>query len=578
MSDNIEKSDTFNQLVTQITDSERSDLLEKMKLGLNSLSSDTISDAFEYNDKVISIEEKLNEESIFTKFFLWLKSLFGGCTIKEAYNEFLIDHLYHKLNRNYPGLLDYKNGYLTNGFYNYIYELKEVADFFSPYVNAMEADEGSFYVFLGSFVVPEITNEMNTDANPLNIPMTKDVSGALRTSMINKMNEILKSILPEKKSYMYSCVLGLEWLWQFVNLPFQKILNSFIVLGDTHVCKYESILTELSTFSRLMCNPKIVTDEMIQALYVFTAGTISNKENSEGEMISMPTGENKEQQFINKAKSNISIIMSFIKNVPFRLINQIVYSNVEWQPSPFGGAEDWFVKYKKQWKKLFDDKWEAWVKEKKKNELKVRLKSLFSIEEFPMLPIRPWKKVGDGIPFHFEYAAGFLYWFMHERYAIVSLPLKILSFEGVFVNKDNRAEFANTLNDLAQIQDDFEKTVANLASNGQYGGLFEKYALNNLRNHATQTKLNSIMLSIESVVQDIKTRFCNDCRIAFSVVLGVIGDKKKDTRYDGIQNAITIQGANNAKFKKDLLDSATTFSNCLDFIRDLETLDLPGSL
>ena len=565
------KSGTFDRLVSSISDAERKVLLEKM----HTLSGDPETQALDSDDKespedIVSLEDKLKSESFFYRFFLWLRSVFSNSTKEELYNQDKVAALYKQIDHSFPGLVDYKEGYLLSVFYQKLTELKKAIEFFRPYLDLAYENLGVFYVFLGSIICPEVTQEMDSQVDPYQLPLSREVTGELRTSFLRKIDDILKNIPSHRRSYMYSCVTTIEWFYQFLKLPFDRFLNSFSQGGiDTYCCKFEIISNEISNFARILCNGGIVPEEVLTSLYLFSSNKIvpsdSEAKDDDGRM----------KEFMDKATGNISMIHMFVKTVPLKQIARIAFNNVQWQPDNFSGAEDWFMKYKDQWKKMFEEKWNLWLRDKKKEAIHEQLEHVFGIDDFPLMPNRPWSLMWEGIPFHFEYTTGFIHWFMDKKYNEVIQPLKLLLLEGAFINKDNRQEFANTLNDLGEIYQEALKLSEDLSPKGQIGLVFDKIASNHLRTLQAQSKIESTMLNVESIAQSMKNSFCEDCRSIKRIVDGALGNKQ-DTRYDGVSNITTIKGAGNDRFQTNLMDSRDVFVSALDTLKELEPIDLPG--
>ncbi|MBP5403362.1 MAG: hypothetical protein J6Y36_09420 [Treponema sp.] len=565
------KSGTFDRLVSSISDAERKVLLEKM----HTLSGDPETQALDSDDKespedIVSLEDKLKSESFFYRFFLWLRSVFSNSTKEELYNQDKVAALYKQIDHSFPGLVDYKEGYLLSVFYQKLTELKKAIEFFRPYLDLAYENLGVFYVFLGSIICPEVTQEMDSQVDPYQLPLSREVTGELRTSFLRKIDDILKNIPSHRRSYMYSCVTTIEWFYQFLKLPFDRFLNSFSQGGiDTYCCKFEIISNEISNFARILCNGGIVPEEVLTSLYLFSSNKIvpsdSEAKDDDGRM----------KEFMDKATGNISMIHMFVKTVPLKQIARIAFNNVQWQPDNFSGAEDWFMKYKDQWKKMFEEKWNLWLRDKKKEAIHEQLEHVFGIDDFPLMPNRPWSLMWEGIPFHFEYTTGFIHWFMDKKYNEVIQPLKLLLLEGAFINKDNRQEFANTLNDLGEIYQEALKLSEDLSPKGQIGLVFDKIASNHLRTLQAQSKIESTMLNVESIAQSMKNSFCEDCRSIKRIVDGALGNKQ-DTRYDGVSNITTIKGAGNDRFQTSLMDSRDVFVSALDTLKELEPIDLPG--
>ncbi|MCR5046896.1 MAG: DUF5312 domain-containing protein [Treponema sp.] len=564
---------TFEKLVSLISDDERKALLEKMRPlegDPDARSLESVKDPSMNADEIV-LEESLKQESIFYRFILWLRSILTSTSAEQLYNDDKIMSLFRKINRDYPGLIDYKGALLLTIFYEKLLELKKAADFFRPYVDAIYENIGAFYVFLGSFVVPEVTQRMNTEVDPMSLPLDREVTGELRSSFLRKMEEIIKEIPSHRRSYLYQCAVSVDWLSQFTKLPFERFISSFSNgLSDSPVARFESVTGELNAFAKILCNGNTLPSEALESVYLFSAKKMVPN-SSEGK-----DDDSRAKEFMDKATSHMAIIHIFINSVPLRYLNKVVYNNIQWQPDQFAGAEDWFARYKDQWKRLFDEQWNYWLKEKKRAGLNKRLKENFGIEKIPLLPIRPWANLWGGLDFHFENTAGFLLWFVSKKQNEVVEPLKTLLLEGQFVNKENRAEFANTLNDLAQISSrmyDFEEDLSN---NGQTGLVFEKLASEHLRSLAAQSKIDTLIIEKEAIVKATKNNFCNCARSVLNILNGIFAEKK-DTRYDGIQNLASIQGSQNANFRASLMKSQSVFFAALDVLKELEQIDMPNN-
>ncbi|MBR5965761.1 MAG: hypothetical protein IK015_06565 [Treponema sp.] len=564
---------TFERLVSLISEDERRDLLDKMR----PLEGDPESRSLEsdkdpsMNADEIVLEENLKQESLLYRFILWLRSILTSTSKEQLYNDDKIMALFRKLNHDYPGLIDYRGALLLGIFYEKLLELRKAADFFRPYLDAIYENIGGFYVFLGTVVAPEVTQRMNSEVDPMSLPLDREVTGELRASFLRKMEEVIKELPSHRRSYLYQCAVSVDWLYQFTKLPFERFVSGFSGgLSDSQVARFEAVTSELNAFSKILCNGKNMPTEAFESIFLFSAKKMVPASSEATDQ------DSRAKEFMDKANSFFSIIHMFINTVPLRYVNKVVYNNIQWQPEQFAGAEDWFAKYKDQWKKIFDEQWNAWLKEKKRVGLNKRLKEVFDIDGVPLLPDRPWAHMWGGIDFHYENTAGFLMWFVSKKLNEVVEPLKILLLEGQFVNKDNRAEFANTLNELSQISSRMYSFEEDISNKGQTGMVFEKLASEHLRTLAAQSKIDSLMLEKEAIVRATRNSFCDQARSVLNILNGVFGEKK-DTRYDGLHNMAAIQGSQNASFRESLQKSKTCFAAALDVLKELEQIDIPGN-
>ena len=116
---------TFERLVSLIGEDERKALLEKMR----PLEGDPDARALESGkdptmdaDEIV-LEENIKQESIFYRLILWLRSILTSTSKEQLYNDDKIMALFRKLNREYPGLLDYKGALLMGIFYEKLLEI-----------------------------------------------------------------------------------------------------------------------------------------------------------------------------------------------------------------------------------------------------------------------------------------------------------------------------------------------------------------------------------------------------------------------------------------------------------------------
>ena len=169
-----------------------------------------------------------------------------------------------------------------------------------------------------------------------------------------------------------------------------------------------------------------------------------------------------------------------------------------------------------------------------------------------------------------------MWWFVAKKQNEVTEPLKILLLEGQFINKDNRAEFANTLNELSMISSRMYDFEEDLSDKGQTGMVFEKLASDHLRTLAAQSKIDTLIIEKEAIIKSTKNSFCDQARSVLNILNGIFAEKK-DTRYDGIHNLASIQGSQNANFRASLEKSQKVFGAALDVLKELEQIDIPGN-
>ena len=150
---------SFDALVSGLSETERVTMLEKMKAAGADNSSLAVSDSSE-SAPPVPVEEQIKHEPFLFRVFLWIKSIFANTSMQVLYNEHRIAQIARSVEKNSPNLMDSKRNMLMSGFYDKLVELKLSADFFRPYMLLSEADENSFLVFLGSLIMSDIEEQI----------------------------------------------------------------------------------------------------------------------------------------------------------------------------------------------------------------------------------------------------------------------------------------------------------------------------------------------------------------------------------------------------------------------------------
>lgn len=559
---------SFDELVAGISSDERKYLLAKINQNREH-SFPLVQPAREETDS-FTLDIKLNSESFLYKLFLWIRSLISKKHKLEIYNDDLIRTLARKINKNHPGIVDMQNGLILSLFYEKLKELKNAADFFKPYFNIFNENPGKFYVFMSTFIAPEIASSINAEADPYSVPFEKEGTKEVRSSLLKKMEGILKDIPQKSRAVMYDAVKSLNWLKRFSELPYTHFLAQFTaIVSENYTCPFTNAQTDFNALANVLSDARSIPNEALEALFLFPqrkgGATVELDQDTEKSM----------REFLSKSAAGISMVQMFISTVPFFALGKVIFSDYDWQIETFGGAEDWFVKFKEEWKIVFDERWESWLRDRKKSQLADVLMEKFGILSFPELPYRPWTNLWGGVPFRCEMTGGFLYWFATVKYEEVMGVLNVLVLEGVFLNNDNRAEFSEAMNKFAEINHQVQLFGESLNEKGSVGSVFAKLIADHVRTLKGQNMVNSIILNAETSIRGWESSFCDCCRTIEKVLAGILDDEKNDKKYESIQNLMTIKGRENRAYRDNLQAEREVLLESRRILAEIEPLDLP---
>ena len=563
---------TFDSLVTEISDSEREIMLNKMKKGKTAEAAEPKlrNEAIDSDNAEDDLLVKLKQQSLLKQLWIWIKSALTNTPIEEVFNISLVATLAREIEKESPGIIKWKNRTLCNFFYEGLVQLKTAVEFFRPFIFEYEKDPSAFYVLLGYVIMPEIGKEIERQSDPYQYSFDKNVTKEMRNSLLTKMDRILDEIPSQKKSEMYASVRFLEWLLQFAKLPIGKIAAKFTDSADgVKECPFVIAKGDFSDLTKVMVNYTPITDEAVQTLFL-------NSERNTKFLGFESIDENASSaaDFQSDASTQFGVIRTFVQSVSFQKLSKVVFENSQYVPESYGGGEDWFIKFKNQWRALFDRRWNQWNRDYKKEKIKSKLLVYFELSTFPLFPFRPWEKVfGSGVPFHYDLTMGFICAFFRNEFKRYDVILEVIGVEGDFSLRENRIEFTDTMNLFATTGKDVEIFAEKLSSTGEYGVQLAKYEDGDDRSASSKDFIAVVMEEIEDEASTIIKNFGKACRSMSNLLAGILSEKI--TAYYGpLTNLMKIRGRENKAFREQLTSVKDGINHAYELIKEFESIDL----
>lgn len=556
----------FDRLVAGMTSEERSSMLEKINQDSVSVVQ-FVETENQVPEKSLSLHLRFKEESFFYRFFLWLRGIIEKRSSEKIYNEDVIASMARRLNRDHPGIVNHRNGLLDTVFYEHLKALKSAADFFKPYFAIIDDSPGDFYVFLSSFVAPELSEKINSEADPFSLDYSAEPTNDTRAMLLKNLDNILKNIDAGSKSDMYTAVSAVNWLRQFTRLPYIHFTSQFTNLtGSNYTCPYRNAVNDYAAFAAVFTNIIPVKSEVLEAMLMFSQKKDLTKNAQDKDI------ERTVKEFLSKTNQYFASIQSFISSVPILKTGKIINADYDWLPGNIEGVEAWFPNFRSHWRKIIDVRWGDWLRERKKKNLENYLKNDFGLSEFPVLTYRPWQALWMRVPFSCELTGGFMSWFSENAYDNMIQTLNEVMMEGVFVRNENRIEYSEGLNLFVQSVSQIRELTDRLAPEGEFGALFDEFATSRLRSFQVQNQIDSMMATTESEIKDSVRKFSKGSRMMDKCLNGILSDEK-DGVHDGLQNLGTIKGSQNRAWKDRLRNIWETLKKAQFYISELEPID-----
>ncbi len=514
-----------------------------------------------------NLQTKLQKESIFYKILLWIRALFAKSSMEQLYHEDVLAEIAKRVNRNHPGLLNHKIKIVDYIFYERLQNLKDAADFFKPYLIAMDENPGDFYVFIGSFAAPELTEKINQTVDPFSLSLPYDVTQETRNNLLRKLDDILMNMNPGTRTKIYNSISAINWLKCFVSIPYLHFLSQFTnISSDMFTCPYKNARVDFNILASVFANAIPIDNELLEALYLYSQKKILNDSVMEKSL------EKAVKEFMDKALSHFNAIQSFMDGVPVISMGRVINGSYDWSPENINGAESWFPNFRIQWKKVIDIRWTEWLREQKKENLAEALRRDFGLSEFPSMAYRPWLKLWTRVQFNCELTGGFLSWFATEKYNKIVLPLNDLAMEGIFIKGENRMEYSEGLNNFSNANTKMLYLIESLSPKGEIGGMFEEFSTSRVHTFQVQKQIDSSMEQIEKTVKECLKLFGKGARTIDKVFHGIF-DEDRDGIHESLQNLSSIKGHDNRHFRDSLIEIRTLLQKCVFYLAELEPID-----
>ena len=563
------KKNSFDRLVAGLSSEERNAMLSRLN-SKNSEGVEIYADTKKIDKFSGDLKLRLANESFFYRLVIWLRSFFSKTPAEKIYNDDVLLNLAKKINREHPGVINPQAQVLDSLFYERLSTLKQAADFFKPYLYKIQEDEGEFYVFLSSFVVSSLCDQINSRADPYNLPPNKEPDNETRTELLRNLDDVLKNMSAAVRGTMYSAVKSVQWLSKFVNLPFIHFISQFTDIRDgVFTCPYMNARVDFASFASVFDSGISVPNEVMESVFLF-----SQKKNLTGNYMTSDI-EDSVKKFMATATNHLTQIKMFLSVIPITTTGRIIFQDYNWLPETSGGGEDWFVKFRNQWRKVIETRWNDYLREQKKKLLSDALLQDFGLNDFPEFPVRPWAELWGGIPFGLELTGGYLAWYCRELYPADHDILNTLMMEGIFIKSENRTEFSDAFNQLSKAADTITNLVTRIDFKGDIGTVFEEAASSASRTFQAQNRIESLVKDIETEIKASALTFCNSIRILETIFKGIF-DEVKDGFHGTLQNMNSLKGHGNLNFKDSLKNTRKNLRQTLYYLSELEPIDLPA--
>jgi hypothetical protein len=472
-----------------------------------------------------------------------------------------MERIARQTEHKYPHLFNYADRELLFPLCEKIVTLKKPADYFYLFLVNTDKELGDFYIFLGTFFVPLVSDRFKNEVDPANFPFETENIQELRVTQLHKLNKILQSIDPGQRKYLYEAVTNISWLMQFCALPFTGFLAQFKNRKGTPLtCTFGAAANYVDKFAQILCNGRPLQPELFEALYLYKNHR-DFQETKESETDRGVT------DFILKATDQIKTIKNFMTDVPLEAMGMLIHDSLDWTPAPPENTEQWFSLFEDAWHRLFDRKWNVWLADRKRELTRKQLKASFALSSVPLLPYRPWVGGSGSVNFRYDCALGFLLYFFKTSFPGYMRVVEQMLMEGEFPHREFRSQVTDIVHALVNQERRMDALVKTLAPMGDLGITFAEMRVSVA---PVSKKFAATMQGIETEAAGILKIFLNNTQ----ALLEMAGKISKNLEEGESAKEIMISTQSDKQLLQRLQEIAQGLSSANRLLEQLTDLDV----
>jgi hypothetical protein len=228
-------------------------------------------------------------------------------------------------------------------------------------------------------------------------------------------------------------------------------------------------------------------------------------------------------------------------------------------------SDDWFTKFKLTWHKVFEREWETWINAQQRERALTQMRNFTGLENFPLLPFRPWTSLFPQKDCQYELSRGFLLYFFKTDFVKYVDLLEHILMTGTFPSRDYRSNLTDCMDDLLTQSRAIERLCNSLKPFGNLGIQFTEIASTPSMN---PRKIATLMQKVEDEARGIVENCKKSSRDLAGFVENIIDN------YTGSSSgpAIVVSGENPEAFIKNMEELRFTMATVYELLDKLENV------
>ncbi|TFG62012.1 MAG: hypothetical protein E4H36_09000 [Spirochaetales bacterium] len=555
----MQEQSAFDRLVETLNGTERRELLSKLSAPAGNFTESLASGEVPRAEPV-DISGAYHTSGFWIRIVIFIKSLLTGKDRLELFEEELLSVIAKDVERNYPGLIDYRMREFLPAFFEELDTLKTAAEALAvPLEQSYVLFRDDFIAFLaGIFLDYSQERLMNvTDPNRLAAGEKSGDEKEIRENLDLKLEEVILDIPKEERGRMFEQSKALFLLKEIVFFPYGECLKKsygMLSLGDLE--------TALKRLASLLRSFRVPPDRRtMNALFLFYFREELQEEDS--------GVEEKLKRLLDKSAGFVHRIKDFNRKIPLEKLLKLLTRDINFEPEIIKGGEDWFVLYKQFWKRRLSQVLSVFFSRRKKKQLYREAAALVKLEDLPELKFYNSRTNEYGVSFTYEYSLSFILAFLKNEFnPEMNQLLKLILIDGQFYKEENRNEFTDAYNGMLRLSDQLEALDQSLSPEGTFGRSLAQTAKEIVSLPLRKKRLSSILTAPEKDALDITDRMLKFgdslMKVVYGILYGEVGGK-----YDTLSNRVHLGGKENRNILKSLAGMLEKLSVIVKLLKEI---------
>jgi len=563
-------NDTLNRLVSQMSVEERLALLDRIREN-STISLEPLYVQGEEDAQRVSFEEQYKRLPWFVRLFYRLVGIFTGKAAAKVYENGRMLLMARKIEASAPGVFDYQQNRLLDGFFVLLCELKDAARFFYNVLDtSINKDRGAFYAILGSLEMEDVHLRLQGECGP-QAALDRNpylLSANLRPAVMRAMDEALISITDAKRGAMYYHARSLGYLKELSCFLFDRFILAFEESQGARSCRISASVREmLASLDRILFSlrdPPALS--LFESLFVYELETRAGEPgfDTDREMRSL----------LERASGALETIRGFNTKIPLTRIIRCASQDIGYRPAQISGGEDWFQVYRGYWKQQLENALAEYFAEKKRMDIVRSLEDFFGAQPEPLANAAP-DSGKDGFPLPEAFALSFLKAFHSVLNGGVNAVLRPIIMDGDFARREDRIGLTEAYNDVMHAAERIQALDEKLSPSGEHG---KRYALARQETEGLPVKRRKMQFVQNDASKEawgIISRSRDGMR-KMAEQLEVILNQDLGGEHGGISNFAKLAGKNPAPFARGIAEAVGSLQKALQVLSDISAMSRPS--